>query len=710
MSTIAGHVASCLESFESIMVDAIPDASNQSTVSRILDELARFKVWSGNIGAHRSRKSSLDYRLRDASHLQKQIKSLLIDLNDTLKNALAILCGERIPWDELPPEAEDSDQDPGGPVDRYVEFETELDQISADVAEVVDCLLRLSVSIRNPAPHDRLKASARIDASPYNAHDISHVAETFRLADPKLVERLGKANSRRRQFFMYRASHHAILSESLNADSNNSVLGKLSTVASSIPQHLKDNQLGVKSDPIDEDELSESGITQTSYATTLGGSGRPRAPALPAEASKGPFECPFCYTMISVSSRRAWKKHIFADLRPYNCLALDCPVIGIDFARRHKWMDHMLQEHWRLWHCAFCSHPPFDSSECLQGHLQDSHLNAASGDQLRASVELHTSSRPLDNIGNCPLCQELVPSAKEYRRHVGRHLEDIALFVLPRTLDDDSGEESSEEQPLGSDDGSFATASSASHKPKERDVASLIGVQQGDFVIEELSDGLSLNSDDDYPDVIRPYDFEDAISVRSQSRSPPPPPPDLDLAIVAGLKNLNTVDDSDVDTDDEEFKQLLQKRREERHFRRMKEGNARKRTASERDNGSDGEDMPDLSQENQGMPISTGYPNPTIGHPIQDSEELPTLSQIGVIDPMISQPIAPPSINIDFAPNSREINFEPPKPPIDARFSTSPDIGRLRSLGKRCSTCQEKDQEVWVLPERDCPYCGTYVA
>ncbi|KAI8966075.1 hypothetical protein F5Y11DRAFT_343766 [Daldinia sp. FL1419] len=30
--------------------------------------------------------------------------------------------------------------------------------------------------------------------------------------------------------------------------------------------------------------------------------------------------------------------------------------------------------------------------------------------------------------------------------------------------------------------------------------------------------------------------------------------------------------------------------------------------------------------------------------------------------------------------------------------------------GKRCPTCQSKGQEVWVLPGRDCPYCGTYVA
>lgn len=29
--------------------------------------------------------------------------------------------------------------------------------------------------------------------------------------------------------------------------------------------------------------------------------------------------------------------------------------------------------------------------------------------------------------------------------------------------------------------------------------------------------------------------------------------------------------------------------------------------------------------------------------------------------------------------------------------------------GIRCPSCQGRDQEVWILPGRECPYCGTYV-
>ncbi|XXG94204.1 hypothetical protein Hte_000457 [Hypoxylon texense] len=466
MSTIAGLVASCVELFKFITIGIIPDGSNQLTTSKLADEFMRFKIWSANIGAHRTGRSSLDYRLRDASHLKKHVNSLLIDLIESLKNALAILRGERIPWDEFPLEDIDSDQDSNGPPDDCVEFETELAQISTDVTETVDCLLRLSVSIRNPAPHDRLKGSTRIDVSHYEEFDISHIATKFRPANPKLAEHLGKANSRRRQFFRYRAFHHDILSDGLDTDTSKPALEGKSTVASSIPQFLKD-ETSHEIEDIDEDEVSESGITQSSFATIRDNSSKPSIPALPVEASKGPFECPFCYTMISVSSRRAWKKHIFADLRPYNCLALDCPVLGSDFARRHQWMDHMLQKHWRLWHCPFCYHPPFSSSECLHGHLRDSHLDTANEDQLRASAELSTSEHFRNSVSNCPLCQEPLSSAKDYKRHVGRHLEDIALFVLPRVFGDDASDAALDEGSQENDNDHSISASAGSIKRGE---------------------------------------------------------------------------------------------------------------------------------------------------------------------------------------------------------------------------------------------------
>ncbi|KAI1083377.1 hypothetical protein F5B20DRAFT_577058 [Whalleya microplaca] len=433
MPAIADHVAFCLESFNSITLDAAPDGFNQVAVSKLADESARFKIWAGNIGAHKRRKNSLDYRLRDASHLQKQVRTLLIDLRNSLESARATLNGERIPWDEF--SSDDEDEDQNKPADGY-EFETELDQICADVAEAVDCLLRLSMSIRSPAAHDRLKASNSINTSHYEAFDISHIRAKFKSANSKLAEHLGEANSRRRQFFKYRESQHAKLCEGLNADTSKSVAGQQSTVISSMPQYLKDSLPDLKLGQIDEDEKSESGITQSSYATTHGDTNRLHVPTLPAEASKGPFE---------------WS----------------------DFERRHQWINHMLEKHWRLWHCAFCIHPPFNSYKCLQDHLEDSHLNTANNDQMKACMELCTSQRSLNSTRNCPFCQELMHSTGEYKRHVGHHLEEIALFVLPRNFRDDNGDEALSEHSLRNVADDSITRSSHSANTAEEDAVRL---------------------------------------------------------------------------------------------------------------------------------------------------------------------------------------------------------------------------------------------
>lgn len=62
------------------------DFSVQVPPSRIDDEFSRFKLWAGNIAAHRTGRRSLEYRLRDAAHLKTATISSLGELADTLSN------------------------------------------------------------------------------------------------------------------------------------------------------------------------------------------------------------------------------------------------------------------------------------------------------------------------------------------------------------------------------------------------------------------------------------------------------------------------------------------------------------------------------------------------------------------------------------------------------------------------------------------------
>lgn len=42
--------------------------------------------------------------------------------------------------------------------------------------------------------------------------------------------------------------------------------------------------------------------------------------------------------------------------------------------------------------------------------------------------------------GSCPLCQQRLPSLTQLRRHIGKHLEELALFALPSHVADDQSE------------------------------------------------------------------------------------------------------------------------------------------------------------------------------------------------------------------------------------------------------------------------------
>ena len=300
--SIPDHVNRCLHLFRRLSSPS--EANKSSTTAKGLsfsravgDQQTRFKIWAGNIGAHKTGMSSLEYRLRDSSNIRQQVVESLKDLESNLCDAVEILEGVTQPWDHV----EDStDPDEGD------DPETELDQISLDITDIIVGLLRLSVAIRNPAPHDRFLHAHSTDTSYYEQYDIQHVLSKFHSMDKQLAENVGKAISRRRQYFKYRKSHNAKLCQGLEGQAADAA----HTIASSLPEHLKqsDRQSGPKAmATLQEDDGSVAGFSQTSYATTAVNEGQRRIPPLPQEASKGPFECPFCYMIIIATDRASWK-------------------------------------------------------------------------------------------------------------------------------------------------------------------------------------------------------------------------------------------------------------------------------------------------------------------------------------------------------------------------------------------------------------------
>lgn len=100
MEPISESVSTCFQVFAKLAEDVGAGADGlKAAIVRLLDEQNRFKVWSNNIGAQRSGRNSLDYRLKDASHLSTVVIKLLASLTESLSEGKPILKDTRT----LPP-------------------------------------------------------------------------------------------------------------------------------------------------------------------------------------------------------------------------------------------------------------------------------------------------------------------------------------------------------------------------------------------------------------------------------------------------------------------------------------------------------------------------------------------------------------------------------------------------------------------------------
>ncbi|KAJ5719361.1 Zinc finger C2H2 [Penicillium malachiteum] len=301
VTNISPIVVRCLRNLNQLVTEGL--SSFESEVSQALwkDELGRLRVWAANIGAHQTGQSSLDYRLRDASHIKNQVirilqrlQRLTEDIHDVLHNSLE-------DDDFLDLSGDEGDDEP----------ETEIQSIYHALRDTINNLFQMSMTIRTPAQHDRLIYTKRSDAVFYEHFDRQHVLAKYPEAKEDILNRLGLAISQRRAVMRYRERHHAKLGQGLDKAIDDGQSNKLSdTVATEF----------VETPPSATDDWeSQTVASQTSYAQTiLHGSEGMVLPPLPKDAADGAsFECPYCFLIISISNRKAWARHVFNDLLPY---------------------------------------------------------------------------------------------------------------------------------------------------------------------------------------------------------------------------------------------------------------------------------------------------------------------------------------------------------------------------------------------------------
>lgn len=191
------------------------------------------------------------------------------------------------------------------PTSPYETDDTELAQISRGILEIINCFFRLTLPIHNPAPHERLKHKSPIPVSSMLPFDIQHVSKKFPLATNDVIQRLGLANARRRQYFLYRETLHQSLACGLDEPISGDK-GK-STVTPSIFLDLKELIISSSDKPIvDEDQHSETSSALTPDGPTLSVGGF-QMPAIPAGAESGRFRCPCCFMLMTTTNVKAWR-------------------------------------------------------------------------------------------------------------------------------------------------------------------------------------------------------------------------------------------------------------------------------------------------------------------------------------------------------------------------------------------------------------------
>lgn len=386
-ASISATLIPCLRLLNQIqgLCEQLGDRSEQDvSLNSWTDELGRLRVWAANIGAHQTGQSSLEFRLRDASHISQQITRLLKDLesilndvkdelsNGTLDHAAAIVFS-----DDEEPCCEDE------------AFMSELQQLHGEVVNIVDCLYKMSMLIRRPAQHDMLVGSHKSDAAAFEPFDRDHVRNKFSNADETTIQRLGHAITQRRKYLKYRDRHRAKLGKGMEEVQGIGGMQRAAT-QTTLSETVA---TGFQNQNIDFDETSSnSGVSQTSYSPSLMDGGSITIPPLPRESIAGkPFECPYCFFLIEVSGTRSWSRHIFRDIKPYVCISSDCRTPNKLFDSRREWSSHL------------------------------------------------TTNHDTENL-TCPLCRETLSSMKQYERHLARHLEELALFALPRGEMDDEAD------------------------------------------------------------------------------------------------------------------------------------------------------------------------------------------------------------------------------------------------------------------------------
>ncbi|BCS00772.1 uncharacterized protein AKAW2_51112S [Aspergillus luchuensis] len=366
---------------------------DQVPVSLWEDEIGRLRVWAVDVGADERSSLSLDYRLRDSSHLKDQISNLLEQLQRSCEKLLEIAnpgsADGKLPDSDMNEKIQTKLQ-----TESQAESQTELQSIYHSVHNIVDCLFRIAPAIRQPARNHFVLGIKESGELPFEYSERHLVLENYSRADLRIVDRLATAISLRRKMLQYRRECHSNLAIGLD---------KLEEGESDTPNFVNRDMLQLG-------ELEELKDSNCSRAALLEQEGDEAMVLFPCQIVGERYECPYCFFMVRVDcSEHSWAQHVLDDIMPYVCVFPCCPSPFRLYESRQEWSAH------------------------CQLHLKEL-ANGLLGYQPECRPEYPRERRlpewPIDWPTECPLCTLSTTSDTSWESHVAKHLEKLALLAL----------------------------------------------------------------------------------------------------------------------------------------------------------------------------------------------------------------------------------------------------------------------------------------
>ncbi|KAH5010720.1 hypothetical protein HBI75_204740 [Parastagonospora nodorum] len=386
-----GAILSCLRVIIKSSRAESPEPPYYQSLER---SAATLLIWGGD---HDVSHGGLDNYLQHPGYLRDTVFLTLISIGDILgrtsPSSTSSDKGFQDAWDDsialITALTETAKYALGDASDLYVDdatIETDMTELSRGLSVYVKNLTRLSRSLECPAAYGNDMLCGKemdyvqaVQDIPVHQNFAALIAARFPTAKAELVDSLGRSNwSRYLHVQRQRKTAQMQTQVAMGEDTKTQFHDSGFASARSRSQH-------------------EHSIYATSVVSSLAEASHRRLPLLPKQARLGEsFTCEVCDRKITVRCTRDWKTHVFHDLCAYTCIFPLCPSAGTLFEKHTMVVDHIEEKHCRV-----------------PGLLEIV----------------------------CPLCSEHVegPTAAA-SNHLARHMEEIALGVLPAIVEveDDS--------------------------------------------------------------------------------------------------------------------------------------------------------------------------------------------------------------------------------------------------------------------------------